>query len=258
MSLPVFLSDFSTSPTVGEVMVIRGAEAKHIHVRRLREGTQVEITNGCDGLLLGTLMHVDQREVHIRIDRAAKLERPAPHVTVVQALPKSDRAELAVDLMVESGVDAIIPWSARNCVAKWQGKEEKARLKWENASREAAKQARRAWIPPVQKLHNTAAIVAHIRSVVEAGGVVGILHEEETQLFRDFAARAAEAPEVTFIVGPEGGVAPEEVEEFVAAGARPIVLGPTVLRTALAGAAAINALGPLSQRWQTQRWETQR
>lgn len=258
MSLPVFLSEFATAPSSGEVMVIRGAEAKHIQVRRLRVGTQVEITNGRDDLILGTLMHIDSREVHIRIDHSSRSDRPTPHVTVIQALPKSDRAELAVDLMVESGVDCIIPWSARNCVAKWQGKEEKARMKWENASREAAKQARRAWIPPVQKLHSTAEVVAHIHSAVAADGVVGMLHEEETQSFRKFAEQAAKAPTVTFIVGPEGGIAPEEVDQFAAAGALPIVLGPTVLRTALAGSAAINALGPLTQRWQTHRRAAQR
>ncbi|ALA67756.1 16S rRNA (uracil(1498)-N(3))-methyltransferase [Corynebacterium lactis] len=251
MSLPVFLGDFVELPTVGEIVVIRGAEAKHVSVRRLKEGAEILLANGADLVVRGVLMHVDPREVHIRVDAAEHRGRPLPHVTVVQALPKSDRAELAVDLMTESGVDEVIPWAAINCVAKWNGaaKADKARAKWQAAAREAAKQARRAWIPPVAPLHSTAEVVQLISSVVAEGGVAAVLHEEETASFARFAEQAKGARRVVFIVGPEGGVSPQEVEIFREAGAESVVLGPTVLRSALAGAAALNALGPLTGRW---------
>lgn len=249
MSLPVFLHEFDQLPHPEQVLRVTGAEAKHIAVRRLRVGEEVLLANGADGLVHGVLMHVEGRECHIRVISAEQMTRPTPHVTVVQALPKSDRAELAVDLMVESGVDAIVPWAAKNCVAKWNGKEEKARQKWQNASREAAKQARRAWIPPVASLHREADVVKLIEETVGANGVVAVLHEEEHASFAEFAKNAVDAKRVVFIVGPEGGVSPEELEVFRAAGAQSILLGPTVLRTALAGAAALNALGPLTNRW---------
>lgn len=249
MSLPVFLYEFEQLPVPEQVLRLTGAEAKHIAVRRLRAGAEVLLTNGNDSLVHGRLMHVDARECHVLVVSAELVERPKPHVTVVQALPKSDRAELAVDLMVESGVDAIIPWAAKNCVAKWNGKEEKAWQKWQNASREAAKQARRAWIPPILSLHHEADVVKLIEETVAGSGAVAVLHEEEHASFAEFAKAAASVDNVVFIVGPEGGVSPEELEAFRAAGARSILLGPTVLRTALAGAAAINALGPLTKRW---------
>nr|WP_120491923.1 16S rRNA (uracil(1498)-N(3))-methyltransferase [Corynebacterium lactis] len=251
MSLPVFLGDFDQLPGIGEIVVVRGAEAKHIGVRRLREGSEIYLANGADLVVRGALMHVDPREVHVRVIEAERRERPTPHVTVVQALPKSDRAELAVDLMTESGVDCVIPWAATNCVARWNGaaKADKARDKWQSAAREAAKQARRAWIPPVEPLHSTSEVLDLVREVVADGGAVAVLHEEETASFAQFAERARGAGHVVFVVGPEGGVSPEELAAFRAAGADSVVLGPTVLRSALAGAAAINALGPLTERW---------
>lgn len=251
MSLPVFLGDFTELPRPEEIIRILGPEAKHISVRRLKEGSEILLANGADLVVRARLMHVDSREVHVAVISGEERRRPHPHVTVVQALPKSDRAELAVDLMTEAGADEIIPWAALNCVARWQGsaKVTKARAKWQSAAREAAKQSRRAWIPPVADLHSSGDIEQLIRETVAAGGVAAVLHEEETSPFVDFAAEAANADEVLFIVGPEGGVSPEELESFRAAGASSVVLGPTVLRSALAGAAALSALGPLTKRW---------
>lgn len=251
MSLPVFLGDFTELPRPEEIIRVLGPEAKHISVRRLKEGSEILLANGADLVARAQLMHVDPREVHVRVVAAEKRARPKPHVTVVQALPKSDRAELAVDLMTEAGVDEIVPWAALNCVARWQGtaKVTKARAKWQSAAREAAKQARRAWIPPIADLHSSADIEQLIRDTVAEGGMVAVLHEEETTPFVDFAAQAANTDKAIFIVGPEGGVSPGELEAFRAAGASSVVLGPTVLRSALAGAAALSALGPLTKRW---------
>lgn len=251
MSLPVFLGDFTELPRPAEIIRIHGAEAKHIGVRRLKIGDEILLTNGSDLLARTRLMHVDSREVHAQVLAAEYVARPKPLVTVVQALPKADRAELAVDLMTEAGVDAIIPWAATNCVARWSGeaKVAKARAKWQEAARQAAKQARRAWVPPVSALHSSAQVEQLIRTTVGNGGVAAVLHEEETTPFTQLAAHAALAPQLVFIVGPEGGVSPEELEVFRAAGASSVVLGPTVLRSALAAAAAICALGPLTNRW---------
>ncbi|MDK6657983.1 16S rRNA (uracil(1498)-N(3))-methyltransferase, partial [Escherichia coli] len=76
---------------------------------------------------------------------------------------------------------------------------------------------RRAWIPPVADLHSSADIEQLIRETTSAGGVAAVLHEEETAPFVDFAAQAANADKVLFIVGPEGGVSPGELEAFRAA-----------------------------------------
>lgn len=255
MSVPVFIGDFVELPQPGEMLTITGAEAKHISVRRLKPGGTIVLTDGADARVEVELLAVNPQQVQAQVRTAIRSPRPGPPVTVVQALPKSERAELAVDLMVESGVDAIVPWEAMNCVARWSGtaKQEKSRAKWQAAAREAAKQARRLWVPPVSALHSSDDVVKLIAQVRADGGVAAVLHGEEVAPFAEFAARAAAASQVLFIVGPEGGVSPAEVAQFRNAGAESIVLGPTVLRTALAGAAALNALGPLTNRWSGQQ-----
>ncbi|MFC3849943.1 16S rRNA (uracil(1498)-N(3))-methyltransferase [Corynebacterium hansenii] len=251
MGLPVFLAGFGDAlPEPGATVELGGPEAKHVKVQRLGAGDEVFLVDGADRRALVRISLADGSRVACEVISAGVVERPTPHVTVVQALPKSDRAELAVDLMTEAGVDAIVPWAARRCVAKWTGaKAGKAREKWASTAREAAKQARRAWIPPVAELHSTKDVVALVEDVVGRGGVAAVLHEAERRPFAEVAAAAADAGEIVFVVGPEGGVDDEELELFRAAGATPVVLGPTVLRTALAGAAATSALGPLTRRW---------
>lgn len=254
MGLPVFLADFGGDlPAPGARVTVEGPEAKHMAVRRLPAGAEVLLVDGEDRRARARISLSDgPSRVECEILDSGIVPRPAPHVTVVQAIPKSDRAELAVDLMTEAGVDAIVPWAARNCVAKWAGaKAGKARAKWQSAAREAAKQARRAWVPPVAEQHTTGQVTELIRQVVGRGGVAAVLHEAETRPFADVARAAADsgAGDILFIVGPEGGVDDAEVAEFLGAGATAVVLGPTVLRTALAGAAATAALGPLTARW---------
>ena len=78
-----------------------------------------------------------------------------PRVIVVQALPKGERSELAVDLATEAGADALIPWAASRCVARWvAGKVDKGGDRWRQVAREAAKQSRRTRFPLVEPLHD--------------------------------------------------------------------------------------------------------
>ena len=75
-------------------------------------------------------------------------EPPSPTVTVVQAIPKGDRAELAVEVLTEIGADRIVPWAAARCVGVWRGERAaKSLAKWRATAREAGKQSRRSWLP---------------------------------------------------------------------------------------------------------------
>lgn len=249
MGLPVVLADFAGAlPAPGDSVVVDGPEGRHaVASRRTQPGDTVYLTDGEDRRVLATVSAVEGKSSLVAQVRSAELvERPFPHVTVVQALPKSERSELAVDLAVEAGADAIVPWSARNCIAKWTGpKAGKGREKWAATSRETAKQARRSWIPPVAELHSTSQVADLIAS---ADGAM-VLHEAATDSFETVLRGFGEPKNLIFIVGPEGGVSDEEIEIFTAAGARPVVLGPTVLRTSAAAAVALGALGPLTGRW---------
>jgi 16S rRNA (uracil1498-N3)-methyltransferase len=171
-----------------------------------------------------------------------------PPVTVVQALPKAERSELAVELATEAGADALLAWQAARCVARWEGaRAEKGLRRWRAVARAAAQQSRRAYIPSVDGVLSTTSLTQRIGEVVASGGAVLALHESAAGQLADLAL--AQAKSVMLVVGPEGGIAPDELAALTEAGATAVRLGPTVLRTSTAAAVALGALGVLTPRW---------
>jgi len=243
MSDGFFVADLAPGVQAGDAVVLTGPEARHAAVvRRLRVGETVTLADGRGRGITGEVRAVDPARVEVVV--AAILEEPlvTPRITVVQALPKNDRAELAVDLMTEVGVDRIVPWQAARSVVRWTGERgEASRAKWGRVAQEASKQARRLRFPEIAPLASSADVV----DLVRASTVALVMHERET-------VPLAEAPlvgvaECVLVVGPEGGLTDDEVEAFRAAGARTYSLGPTVLRTSTAGAVAIAQVRTLAQ-----------
>ena len=171
-------------------------------------------------------------------------------MTVVQAIPKSERAELAVDLATQAGADEIIAWQADRCVAKWDGKKApKAVAKWQAAADSAAKQSRRARIPQVRGPLTTPQLVQELTGGRDGASsnapTVLVLHEEATVSIKEVPL----TDDVVLLVGPEGGIGDVELDRLKEAGAMPIKLGPEVLRTASAAMVALAAIGMRTERW---------
>lgn len=243
-------------PAVGEPVVLDGAEGRHAgNALRVRPGESIRVGDGrgavADCVVTTTSPGIVEAEVVTRTD----VPRPVPEVTIIQALPKSERSELAVELATEAGADRIIPWQADRCVSRWTGaKVDKGRTKWTNAARAAAKQSRRAFEPEIGDLLDSAALARLVAEETAAGSRVLILHEEGAAPFADAVtapAGEAEGPPVRIVVvvGPEGGVSDAELDSLSGAGARAVILGPEVLRTSTAAAVALGALGVLTPRW---------
>ncbi|KAA0917175.1 16S rRNA (uracil(1498)-N(3))-methyltransferase [Dietzia sp. ANT_WB102] len=249
MTPSLFRTD--TVPGVGASIVLDGPEGRHAgSALRIRAGEGIRVGDGrgavADCVVTTTSPGRVEAEVVSRVD----MPRPSPEVTVVQALPKSERSELAVELATEAGADRIVPWLADRCVSRWTGpKVDKGRAKWANAARAAAKQSRRAWEPEIGELVDSTALAALVASEVEAGACALILHEDGAAGFADAVTAGLPAPRILVVVGPEGGVSDAEIDLLTAAGARPVVLGPEVLRTSTAATVALAALGVLTPRW---------
>ncbi len=241
MTDPVFIHPIPDEATPGFRFTLTGSEAKHTEVKRLKDGEGLVVSDGFSRAVRATWQHGQAQ-----VEEVLAIPTPRPSVTIVQAIPKSDRAELAVDLAVQAGADRIVPWGAARCIAKWDGKEEKARTKWENAARSAAKQSRRLVVPEVTGL---------LRDVRQLGSFLGdatssrrilVLDEQAAQ---PLSSVDLDVDEIMLVIGPEGGVAPEEIAAILELGGQAVVLGPEVLRTATAGAVALGALGVLTPRW---------
>jgi 16S rRNA (uracil1498-N3)-methyltransferase len=187
---------------------------------------------------------VEQVSLRLRVLERVTEPEPAPRLVVVQALPKADRGELAVQVMTEVGVDEVVPWSAARSIVEWHGaRGEKKLERWRSSAREAAKQSRRARIPVVSALASTADVCARLSAATL--GVV--LHESAAE-----ALAAVDVPssgEIVVVIGPEGSLTDGELAALAAAGASAYRMGPSVLRTSTAGVAAAAVLLAKSGRW---------
>lgn len=245
MSLPVHLVDSLAGVVVGAAVTVDGDEGHHaVAVRRLKAGEQVVLTDGRGVSATGEISATTKRSMEITVG-AIDVQAPlVPAITVVQALPKGERGELAVELLTEIGVSTIVPWAAQRSIASWRGERGvKPLSRWRSTAREAGKQSRRSWFPVVTDLASTADVIARIK----VAHLALILWEESVRPIADL-----DVPidgEILVVVGPEGSFTPGEVEAFEDAGAHRVKLGDEVLRTSTAGLAASAALLSRTPRW---------
>jgi 16S rRNA (uracil1498-N3)-methyltransferase len=239
---PLFLVSPGELPA--DVVTLGGPEGHHAAVRRLRAGERADVSDGAGTLAECVVASVARDSVVLSVRSVRTFPPPEPTITVVQALPKGERGELAVELMTEVGVDSVIAWAAERCVVRWHGERGTRALgKWRSAAREAAKQSRRAWLPEVT---GPAALTDVARRVSSAACAVILEANAPTKLS---ALPLPEKGELVLVVGPEGGISPAERAALTEAGAVEARLGPTVLRTSTAGAAAAAVLLARTSRW---------
>ena len=247
MTLPVHWVESLAGVGPGDRVEVEGDEAHHaVAVRRLRVGERMLLTDGAGTTVTGTVAETGKRWLSVAVVDVVAAAEPTPRVTVVQALPKGDRGELAVEVLTEVGVASVVPWAASRSVAVWRGERaEKSLARWRATAREAAKQSRRDWFPHVEPLATT----DEVCGLVAAADLAVVLHEEAVTPLASLPVPATGS--VVVVVGPEGGLSEAEVAAFAAAGAHAVRLGAEVLRTSTAGVVAVAALLSRTDRWAT-------
>ena len=223
MTAPLFYVDEVSRQGM---LSIRGDEAKHASsALRIAAGEHVLVGDGRGTVARCTVQRADRSHIEVRINEVDEVP-VARGLTVVQAIPKGERGDLAVELLTEAGVSAIVPWQSDRTVSDWRGKEVAKRQRWERVARAAAKQSRRAWIPHI---HDRAVATPPVR------GTTWILHEDAADSM--FGLDLPTGP-LTVVVGPEGGLTEQELADLRRAGGLAVRMGPEIMRTSTAGAAA--------------------
>ncbi len=246
MTLPLFLVDpaLLAGAGPGDRLVLDGPEGRHAAtVRRIAPGERVLLADGAGLRATCDVVGAAKAELELVVAELSVEDEPQPRFVLVQALAKGDRDDQAVESATEFGVDEVVPWQASRCIVQWRGdRGDKARRKWESTVVAAAKQSRRSRVPVVAPLATTKSLA------VRVGGAAAsyVLHEDATQSLA--AQQVPDSGEVLVVVGPEGGITPEEVATLEAAGAVQVRLGPTVLRSSSAGPAALAVLSAAA-RW---------
>ncbi|MCG7413880.1 16S rRNA (uracil(1498)-N(3))-methyltransferase [Microbacterium aurum] len=245
MALHFLVDDVPLDAPVGAEIVITGAEAHHAAaVRRVRVGEEVTVGDGRGLWLEAVVTDVAPKRVVAAVTARTSHPAAAPRLVLVQALAKGDRDELAIQAATELGVDEIVPWQAARSVSRWdQAKAAKGVARWQTIVREAAKQAHRAWVPVVSAPVSTAQLAAR------AASRMLVLEPTASVPLSGVALAPDDARDLVLVVGPEGGIAPEELVALADAGATAARLGTSVLRTSTAGPAALAVLNARLGRW---------
>jgi 16S rRNA (uracil1498-N3)-methyltransferase len=231
-----FVDDLPT--TVGGLYEFSNDDANHaIRVLRMQTGTEFMLSDGKGSWSQVVAQEVKKKSMQVRIVESGFQEPLATTITVVQALPKGDRAKEAIELLTEAGVDRIVPWAAARSIGKGSDK-------FAITAREASKQSRRFRIPEVTDVATT----AQICDAIKVSDLAIVFHESATAKLSDQVS-SHNVEHLLIIIGPEGGITDEEISAFTECGAKVALMGRPILRSAHAGIAAISAVSALLKVW---------
>ena len=246
MTAPLFFisADQLARAAPGSVVVLDGPEGRHgATVKRIGIGERVLLADGIGHRAEAVVEAVGAGELHLRLHSITEEPQPDSRFVLIQALAKGDRDEQAIEAATELGIDEVVPWQAARSIVIWRGERAARSLrKWESVVLAATKQSRRTRLPLVSAPVSQAAVIQRI----ERAALSVVLHEEAM-----LPLAGLELPpsgDVLLIVGPEGGISPDELSAFVAAGAVAVRLGHSVLRSSSAGPAAL-AVMSAAGRW---------
>jgi 16S rRNA (uracil1498-N3)-methyltransferase len=236
---PLFLAELADPlPAVGSSVLVAGAEGRHAAtVKRIRAGESVIIADGAGRGIRGPVIDVQRSSIIVEVAETMINPEPPITITVAQALAKGDRSDIALEMVTELGATKIIPWQAARSIVRWSGdRAAKSHAKWVSTVREATKQSRRLRIPQVDRPAGT----KQLTRAIDDHDLTLVLHEEATARLQDVALPATGS--IMIIVGPEGGIAADELDAFTAAGGLPVIISDGVLRTSTAAAVAISGI----------------
>jgi 16S rRNA (uracil1498-N3)-methyltransferase len=243
MTLPVFV--VPPDALAADTVTLDGDEGRHaVVVKRIRVGEHLVLTDGHGESAECEVTSVAKDSLVAKVVVRRSTSPAQPRLVVVQAIPKGDHAERAVDLLTEIGADVIVPWAAERNVVTWKGdRAAKARNRWRSTALAAAKQSRRVWHPEVLDLHST----QQVAGLVAEAAAAYVLHE--TAVGTLVSRHVPVEGDVVLVVGPEGGITDDELTALSSVGAVPVRLGAEVLRSSSAGLAAAAAILSRTPRW---------
>ena len=226
--------------TAGATYEFDSEDAFHaIKVLRIAAGEIFNLSDGAGSWSRVSVNNVNKKSMTVTVLETGFEEALAEQFTIVQAIPKGDRIKESIEMSTEGGVDRIVMWKAARSIGRADEKIEKL----QSTAREASKQSRRFRIPQVSGVATTDQVVDEIAK----SDLALVFHESATTTIS--RAITPGAKKVLIIIGPEGGLTDEEVGTFAAAGAKVVLMGRPILRSAHAGLAAMAAVNTALSVW---------
>ena len=229
-----------------EIIELNEREAHHaLTVLRVKEGERVTALDGAGAELSCNVEKVAKRSVSLRVYQRNKVP-PLPHaVTLVQAVPKGKAMEIIVQKAAELGAKMLVPIISERTVAHVDEERAENKVeKWNWIAIDAIKQCGSAWLPKIaDPLKAQQYLSAGERSEMNLIASLQPGAKHPRTYLSEFAQERGRKPKsVTVWVGPEGDFTPAEVNSVIGAGARPITLGPLVLRSETAAIYSLSVI----------------
>ena len=219
-------------------ITLEGEVAHHlIRVLRANVGDRLVLCDGNNTDYLTQVAEITKTQLscHVLSTQPSGTE-PRTKVTIFQAMPKSDKLELIIQKSVELGAAAIVPViTSRTVMRKW---DDKKTSRYQKIAEAAAGQSMRGTIPIV---HTGMFFKEMLTNVANCYPTL-VAYEQETAQTLASAVQTLASTSVNIFIGPEGGLAPEEVEALKEIGATTVSLGPRILRTETAAIAMLAQL----------------
>ena len=226
--------NISLETTGKKLITFTGEEAYHLStVLRMKPGAVVTATDGQGVVYYLELTEVNSTTVCGEVLRETRdHSEPTLRITLLQSILKGEKMDWVLQKGTEIGISAFIPFLSTRTVARPEPKHYRRKQeRWQKIVAEAAKQSGRGIIPTV----NPITPWARLAKILSHQYVIVAWEEEKSLSLRTALAGREKPAEVFLIIGPEGGLAEEEVEELSAWGALPVSLGPRILRAETAG-----------------------
>lgn len=230
-------------PQPGETRTLDESRSHYLkNVLRLKEGEGIVLSDGRGGECDAVVSSLAAGTASLGILNRRARQRQAIPVVLAQSVPKGDKMDAIIRQAVELGVLKIAPFLSARSVPRLSAEKAAARTaRWQRIAEEAARQTGRAHIPEVTGILSCGEM---LRMEMPEKTCRLILWEEEKRAgFRDtLAAHGKGAAAFCLVVGPEGGLTAEEIEEAREAGFRSVSLGRNVLKVETAAPAAVAML----------------
>ena len=218
--------------------VIRGRDAEHMRVLRLRPGEDVVICDGEGTDYKCRLVQADRDEAEVEVLEVVRCPaEPTVKVTVLCALPTGDKTEYIIQKCVEAGAHEILFFLSKRCVARPDAPEKKLE-RWQRISEEAAKQSGRGIIPRVDWIGEFADA---LNEAVRKDLGVFLYETGERESLNAVLESNRDMKTLALITGPEGGFAPFEADLARITGLRLCSMGERILRCETAPVVALTA-----------------
>ena len=244
--MPRFFLDTPLALPAGTLFDVPTNVAQHMQVLRLRPGDTVTLFDGQGGETPAIVQEIGKRNASVTLgEHLAREAEPPYHITLIQGIAGGDKMDWLLEKAVELGIAACQPLQTERSLVRLQGERATRReAHWLALARAACEQCGRNRVPDILPIRTWREWSAAPLNLPATAPTLLLSPRGNTRLTAWASAQQAtiRTHGVRLLIGPEGGLSPEEEQQAMALGAIPVTLGPRVLRTETAGLAALAAL----------------